>query len=106
MFRSILALTLLAGCSGGTDDTATASGDAVAGVDVFNAICASCHGVGGTGGSGPDLTAESEGAGEIEEIVRNGEGEMPGYEGTLDDQEIADVVAYVVSIGGEGEVED
>jgi len=105
MFRSILVLTLLAGCSGGTEDTAT--GDAVAGEAVFDANCASCHGVGGTGGSsGPDLTAESEEAGEIEEIVRNGEGDMPAYEGTLDDQEIADVVAYVVSIGGDGEVED
>jgi len=105
MFRSILVLTLLAGCSGGTEDTAT--GDAVAGEAVFDANCASCHGVGGTGGSsGPDLTAESEGAGEIEEIVRNGEGDMPGFEGSLDDQEIADVVAYVVSIGSGEDEED
>ena len=32
------------------------------------------------------------------EIVLNGEGDMPSYDGYLSDQEIADVVAYVIDV--------
>ena len=63
---------------------------------VFERECAGCHGMGGTGGSGPAL----QGTG-LEAVVRDragprGGGIMPG--GLVSGQDEADVVAYVVSI--------
>ena len=89
--------TLLAGCATET----TIEGDATAGADVYAATCTGCHGADGTGDAVkgfPDLTVTSLSTAEIEERVRNGEGVMPAYEGQLEDQEIADVVAYVESL--------
>lgn len=92
----IVTLTLaLTGCA------ETITGDATAGADVYAANCASCHGADGTGDDAngfPNLVEEAPEAAEIEEYVRDGEGVMPAFEGTLDDQEIADVVAYVESL--------
>jgi cbb3-type cytochrome c oxidase subunit III len=90
---------LLVGCA--TESETELVGDADAGAEVYAANCTGCHGADGTGDEAngfPDLTATDDDAEEIEERVRNGEGVMPGYEGTLDDQEIADVVAYVQSL--------
>lgn len=107
MIRTALALVLLAGCAEDRVKTITdLTGDATAGADVFAANCASCHAADGTGGTGPDLTAEAEDPAEIAEYVLYGEDEMPAFDGDLTDQEIADVVAYVASIGGEGGDED
>ncbi len=98
MITLIVAL-FLTGCSSDGEDTIT--GAAAAGAEVFAANCTGCHGADGTGDTAagfPDLTASDLDAAEIEEYVRKGDGAMPGYEGTLDDQEIADVVAYVDSL--------
>ena len=98
MFTLIVAL-FLTGCASGGEDAIT--GDATAGAEVFAANCTGCHGADGTGdtaGGFPDLTATTLDAAEIEEYVRKGDDTMPAYEGTLGDQEIADVVAYVESL--------
>ena len=94
----LLFISLLVACGGEgrIDDVLALDGDAVAGESVFADECASCHGVDGTGGSGPDLRGEGEGDEEIAEAVLFGEGDMPAFDGDLDDQDIADVVAYVV----------
>lgn len=79
----------------------TITGDATAGADVYASNCASCHGADGTGDEAngfPNLVEEAPDAAEIEEYVRDGAGVMPAFEGTLGDQEIADVVAYVDSL--------
>ena len=79
--------------------------DAAAGKEVFAENCSVCHGADGLGGSGgPDLTTmpkakEQAGA---EEQVTNGGGGMPAFSGTLSEEEIANVAAYVVEdiVGG------
>jgi mono/diheme cytochrome c family protein len=82
-----------------------ATADAAAGKEVFAENCSVCHGSDGLGGSGgPDLTTmpkakEQAGA---EEQVTNGGGGMPAFAGTLSEEEIANVAAYVVEdiVGG------
>lgn len=81
--------------TGGGEETVAAGAD---GESVFSSNCASCHGQEGTGGNvGPDLqqssTAEDQSA--VEEVVRNGQGTMPPFEGSLSDEEITAVAEYV-----------
>jgi quinohemoprotein ethanol dehydrogenase len=79
--------------------------NAEAGKEVFAEECSVCHGADGLGGNGgPDLTTqpkakEQKGA---EEQVKKGGGGMPAFEGTLSEEEIANVAAYVVEdiVGG------
>jgi quinohemoprotein ethanol dehydrogenase len=79
--------------------------NAAAGKEVFTEECSICHGATGHGGNGgPDLTTlpkskEQKGA---EEQVTNGGGGMPAFKGTLTEEEIANVAAYVVEdiVGG------
>lgn len=78
---------------------AAAGGDAAAGAAVFSTNCAACHGETGHGGAGgPDLTtmplAQTE-EGAIQQVT-NGGGGMPPFGGTLSDEEIENVAAYVV----------
>lgn len=83
----------------------TAALDPEAGKEVFAENCSVCHGADGLGGSGgPDLTTmplakEQAGA---EGQVTNGGGGMPAFGGTLSEEEIANVAAYVVEdiVGG------
>jgi mono/diheme cytochrome c family protein len=82
-----------------------ATADAAAGKEVFSEQCSVCHGADGLGGNGgPDLTTmpkakEQAGA---EEQVTNGGGGMPAFKGTLSEEEIKNVAAYVVEdiVGG------
>jgi cytochrome c553 len=81
-------------------------GDAEAGTVVFSENCSTCHGATGHGGNGgPDLTtmplAQSE-AGAIEQVT-NGGGGMPAFAGTLSEEEIENVAAYVAQDITEGE---
>jgi mono/diheme cytochrome c family protein len=81
-------------------------GDAEAGNVVFSENCSTCHGATGHGGNGgPDLTtmplAQSE-AGAIEQVT-NGGGGMPAFAGTLSEEEIENVAAYVAQDITEGE---
>ena len=86
-------------------ETAAAGPDAEAGKEVFAEQCSVCHGADGLGGNGgPDLTTmpkakEQAGA---EEQVTNGGGGMPAFKGTLSEEEIQNVAAYVVEdiVGG------
>ncbi len=111
-----LAAALAAGCGG--DDGGSGSGggngagsapeqtpqqvvdrgDAAGGKQVFADNCAACHGEDGGGGTGPELAGRQEFASPdvVVEQVRDGGGGMPGFEGRLSDQELADVSAYVV----------
>ena len=80
------------------DDHGNAAGNAAAGASVFAENCATCHGVSGTGGNGgPDLTkiASAKNLDAVLAQVTNGGGGMPPFNGTLTDQQIEDVAAYV-----------
>jgi quinohemoprotein ethanol dehydrogenase len=81
-----------------TGDNKEVKGDATAGQQVFADNCSTCHGAEGKGGNGgPDLSAIPD-AGELTAVVKqvtDGGGGMPAFKGQLDDQQIADVAAYV-----------
>ena len=64
---------------------------------VFESICAFCHGLQGEGGLGGGVSLFS--ATNLEVVmdrVRNGLEIMPGFGGSLTEEEIQDVSAYVV----------
>ena len=76
------------------------TGDAAAGKEVFaSAGCGSCHTLadaGATATVGPSLDETMPALDLVTDRVTNGKGAMPAFEGQLDDQQIADVAAYVV----------
>jgi mono/diheme cytochrome c family protein len=78
-----------------------ATGDATAGKEVFaSAGCGSCHTLsdaGATGTVGPDLDTTTIDEAAVVTQVTNGGGGMPPFSGSLSEQQIADVAAYVVS---------
>jgi cytochrome c551 len=79
-------------------ESAMTGGDPAAGAEVFSENCSTCHGAKGTGGNGgPDLNtmplAQTE-EGAIQQVT-NGGGGMPAFGGTLSEEEIENVAAYV-----------
>jgi mono/diheme cytochrome c family protein len=95
----------IVGCGdkGDTADPVTSilgmSGDAAAGEAVYTATCSGCHGAAGEGGTGPalsDVVADHSEEHMIS-VIYYGDGTMPAYGGTLAEQDIADVVAYIVA---------
>lgn len=90
---------------GGEKATAGGAPNPEAGAEVFAENCSICHGSTGHGGNGgPDLRtmpkAKTE-AGAVEQVTDGGGG-MPAFGGTLSEEEINDVAAYVVHdvVGG------
>jgi mono/diheme cytochrome c family protein len=74
------------------------AGTEVDGQAVFVENCGSCHtlsAAGTSGAVGPSLDGAGLSADVVAETVRSGRGAMPAFEGTLDEAEIAAVVAFV-----------
>jgi mono/diheme cytochrome c family protein len=70
-----------------------------AGRDVYTEHCASCHGerLNATGAA-PDLKLlRADQKTRFDEMVRNGKGQMPAWEGMISDEEIGQIWAYVRS---------
>jgi cytochrome c6 len=89
----------------GTTDTTEAAGDPVAGKEFFLTVaqpsCGGCHTLSdaGTSGSvGPNLDAASPSYDKVVERVTDGQGAMPSFAGSLSEQQIQDVAAYVSSV--------
>ncbi len=78
--------------------TEAAGGDVAAGQMVFNQTCTTCHAENGEGQGpvGPNLAGEGLSQAEIEDVVENGRGAMPG--GLVSGEQFDDVVAYLDSI--------
>lgn len=78
----------------------------LAGQAVFNTHCVACHGAGGAGLSGPNLTDELyinvNRLEDIPKVIRKGanNGAMPGWENRLLEPEVLVVSAYVASLRG------
>lgn len=81
-------------------DASTATGGNVGnGATLFAANCAGCHGPEGAGGGiGPKLAGVPRDGAGIASVIAAGRGAMPA--GLVGGTDAADVVAYVVSIGG------
>ena len=107
---ALCGLVMLSGCSGG-GTTGSASGSPLpsgaaahnasllAGRQLFSANCASCHGVAGQGGLGPNFTngrllRDFPNAADQIIFVSNGRGLMPAFATALTQRQIAEVVAY------------
>jgi len=77
----------------------------VAGKVVFigSAGCIGCHTLtdaGASGSVGPNLDAAKPAYDKVAAQVTNGGGGMPPFKGTLTEQQIQDVAAYVSSVAG------
>jgi mono/diheme cytochrome c family protein len=91
-----------------TETTTTATtpapeGDPVAGKVVFTTNCGGCHTLSDAGTSGtvgPNLDDAKPDAALVVKRVTNGMGVMPPFSGTLSEQQIADVAAYVSTAAG------
>lgn len=88
-----------------TTETTEAAGDPAAGKEVFLTVaqpsCSDCHTLSdaGTSGSvGPNLDAASPSYDRVVERVTDGQGAMPSFAGSLSEQQIQDVAAYVSSV--------
>ncbi len=84
--------------------TGEVEGDPAAGKEIFaSAGCGSCHTLsdaGSAGTIGPNLDESGiDFAGAVTQIT-NGGGGMQAYSGTLSEEEIANVAAYVVTARG------
>jgi mono/diheme cytochrome c family protein len=124
LILALVALVLVAAC-GGSDETTPSpetvvgtvpteddggggggevEGDPAAGKEIFASTgCGSCHTLsdaGTTGTIGPNLDESSVDFAAAVEQITNGGGGMQAYSGTLSEEEIANVAAYVVSARG------
>jgi mono/diheme cytochrome c family protein len=93
---ALLPMMLIACGDKDGDSAAAATGDAANGATLYSSNCAGCHGADGTGVSGPDLTSGLVSGmtdDQISDVIANGVGSMPAV--LSDDQEIADVLAYL-----------
>jgi mono/diheme cytochrome c family protein len=103
--------TTVATTTGGGGGGDVEEGDPQAGEIVFvNEGCGGCHtladaGVIGNideeGSIGPDLDEAMASYDEIVEVVTNGRGAMPAFQGDISPQDIQDVAAYVSSVAGQ-----
>lgn len=92
----------------GTTGPTEPAGDPAADKEVFtSAGCTTCHTLadaGSTGTVGPNLDATMPSYELVVERVTNGSGAMPPFKGTLSDQQIQDVAAYVSSVAAARDV--
>jgi polyvinyl alcohol dehydrogenase (cytochrome) len=100
----LIAFRLGGGDGSGAGGMASAGeGDGDDGPDgraVYEERCASCHGGNGEGASGPTLAgvADRLTVDDHVAVVRDGRGQMPGWDGRLSDEEIEAVVDYERSV--------
>jgi cytochrome c oxidase cbb3-type subunit 3 len=79
---------------------AVAAGEARRGASLYGQNCLPCHGPGASGGVGPKLAQSPilKDDRRFRLTVREGRGAMPAWAGTLGDQEIADIHAWLKSL--------
>ncbi len=96
----------LLGMSGGgtvTGDESVSGGIAlppelVEGHSLYGRFCAACHGADGEGGLGGPVAGIGLTAGEIDDIIRNGAGSMPGFAGQMSDEQLASLVLFTEAL--------
>jgi len=95
------------GISGG-GGTATGDGSVSGGIalppelveghSVYSQFCAACHGADGEGGLGGPLAGIGLLAGELDDIIRNGVGSMPGFADQMSDEQLAALVLFTEAL--------
>jgi mono/diheme cytochrome c family protein len=97
--HNLLRIALLVGAATLGIAPVHAQSAADAGRDVYTEHCATCHGerLNATGAA-PDLKQLSaDQKPHFDEMVRNGKGQMPAWEGTISDEEIDQIWDYIRS---------
>jgi len=84
------------GASDRLDLVSGIEGSKSAGQTLFAQRCATCHGGAGKGGAGPNLTGVDETV-LVRTLINGRAGGMPSF-GTLGDQALADLTAFVMQI--------
>lgn len=79
-------------------DTGAPAGDGASadGAAIFTSNCAGCHGIDGSGGSGPSLKGEDD-LDKVVQTVTSGGENMPAFAGQLTTAEIQSVADYVTN---------
>lgn len=124
---ALVLILSLVGCMSADDKRVQAildlSGDADNGAVLYAAECADCHGAMGEGGTEEGIAGEDGDAEELVEVILFGEeqeegededeeeeeeGSMPAFEDVFSDQEVADLVAWLLAevVTGEEEEDD
>ena len=87
------ALILLSACSVGRP------ADDASGEEIYQQLCANCHGADLTGGFGPALGPGSNAASQPDEFLEvsilNGRGRMPSFSSSLDDAQLDRLIIYI-----------
>jgi len=94
----LLAALSATACGDPVSDVLALHGEPGAGAAVYSDNCISCHAVDGSGGSGPSLIdgIPRHSDEQIVGLVLDGVGdEMPSFAGSLEDQDIADLLAWL-----------
>lgn len=103
---TVVMAVALAACGDRSAKIEALDGDATAGQAVYTTYCVSCHGTSGLGEEDPDHTnligmnlteaaGETGNDAEFIDIILNGKEEMTPFGDILEDQQIADVLAYM-----------
>jgi mono/diheme cytochrome c family protein len=68
---------------------------------IYNQLCANCHGEDGQKGvnGAPNLANSMQILAERKAVILNGRGQMPGFKGTLTEQEAEEIGAYTQMLG-------
>jgi mono/diheme cytochrome c family protein len=103
----LLAFTMLSACGGPPDPrvetTLALTGDATSGEALFTSQkCTDCHGKAGRGGFGVDLGSDdvhTTPKDELANTVLVGRLFMPAFKAKVTDQELADLLAFIDTLG-------
>jgi mono/diheme cytochrome c family protein len=97
--HDVLRIGILVGAAALAGAPAHAQSAADAGRDVYAEHCATCHGERLIAtGAAPDLKQlGADQKAHFDEMVRNGKGQMPAWEGMIGDEEISQIWAYIRS---------
>ena len=101
MLLSLLLATLLLLVSGCTSVDPNAAGP-----EVYDQVCARCHGINLDGGVGPSLGPDSEAASKPDEslftTIATGRARMPSFRNQLTEDQIRGLVEYIRTVQGAG----
>ncbi len=90
--------TITIGSGTSPTTTSTTQPPSAGGSQIYASQCAACHGATGAGGIGPSLQTSTFTKSGTISAVTNGVGIMPGYSGSLTNEQIAAVSAYSVGL--------
>lgn len=90
-----LCLTVLIAAVGCHGQPATRPASAASPQRIYAQHCLGCHGASGEGLYGPNIQGFNRSIAQIVDVIANGRGKMPGFEGDLSEAKMRQVADYV-----------